>query len=220
MNVCTPFPKPGIPALGLSLVFLLFAGRCDAVTRLNEQQQSQPQQQQQNPPPPDSVNSTAPQAKDAADPSTGPLPIKRRKVWSNDDVVGLRTPADNYQVEKEEKQAAEAAAAAKEAATRAAAKSDKQLPLNIKLPDTVEETRKMIKDTEDDIVEGTLILDKMRKELESAPEEQQPDKQRQIDRLSANLEVSRRNLRALQDHLQVLSPKPEAGNPPPPPPSF
>ena len=57
----------------------------------------------------------------------------------------LRTPADNYQVEKEAKEAAEAEAAAKEAAHKAAGKSEKEPPLDIKLPATLEETEKMLK---------------------------------------------------------------------------
>ena len=145
------------------------------------------------------------------------LPLKRRKVWTNDEVVSLRTPADDYQVEKEAKEAADAKAAAKEAAIRAALKSEKEPPPDIKLPATPEETEKMLKDTQDDIQEEMVILDKLRKELLDAPTEQQVDKQNEIDRLTASLRPLRRDAKALQDHLQTLRGKSQAENLPPPP---
>jgi hypothetical protein len=208
------FRKFGILFFALSATLSWFQRRCDAAVQQSGEQQSQQQQQQSPPPPP--TNSSAP-----APPANPDQPaVKQKKVWTNDDVVGLRTPADTYQVEKEQKEAADAAAAAKEAAIRAAAKSDKEITPDVKLPATAEETQTMIKDTEGEIAEGTVVLDKMRTELQNASEEQKTDKQKQIDRVTANVEKQRTNLKALQDHLQALNQKREADAQTPPPPSL
>jgi hypothetical protein len=213
MSLRKPSRKLGITAFAVCLAVPVFCGRCDA---FGVQQTDQSQSQSQQPPPP----APAPAPPQDSQPSAAPTPtteqpaVKKRKVWTNDEVITLRTPADQYQVDKEEKEAAEAAAAAKEAAIRAAAKSEKQPPLNFKLPGTAEETEKMLKDTQDDMLEVTVVRDKMVKELPDFPEEQQPAKQKEIDRLTEILVNLRKNSRALQDHLQTFKPKPEAVNPP------
>jgi hypothetical protein len=129
-------------------------------------------------------------------------------------VVVLRTPADSYQVEKEAKEAAEAEAAAKVAAHKAAGKSEMEPPLDIKLPATSEETKKMLKSALDDIQEETVVLNKLQKELLDAPTEQRAEKQKEIDRLTASLETLRRDVKALQDHLLTFHEKSQGENPP------
>jgi hypothetical protein len=194
--------------LGIALVFAQMA--CDASPiRLQEQRQSQSQQPPPSPTP-------APSAQPASDPvpAIGQLPVKRRKVWTNDDVVTLRSPADNYEIEEEAKKAADAAAAAKEAAIRAAVRTEKTPPLDIKLPATVEETEKMLKDTQGEIEEETVVLNKMQKDLADTPAAEQAQKQKDIDRLTSLLAASQRDLKALQDHLQTLRPKHHEENPP------
>jgi uncharacterized coiled-coil protein SlyX len=219
-----PFARVGIFTLVLSAAFLLVPWNCDASPRhQQEQEQSQTQQQSQQPPPPPS-RTEAPSSQPASEPAPpiGELPIKRRKVWTNDDVVSLRSPADNYELETEAKKAADAAAAAKEAAIRAALKTEKQTPLDITLPATVEETEKMVNDTQSDIREETVVLDKMQKELTDTPLEEQAQKQTEIDRLNTLLGKSQRDLKALQEHLQTLREKSQQANPPvvPQPPSI
>jgi hypothetical protein len=213
-----PFRKLVVSFPALTALLLLAQIHCVASpAQLQEQQQSQ---SQQSPPPPPPPSPTPPPSSEPASepaPLIGQLPLKRRKVWTNDDVVSLRSPADNYQVEKEAKEAADAEAAAKEAAIRAAIKSEKQPPLDIKLPSTREETEKMLKDTQEDIQEETNVLDKLHKELLDTPPEQQADKQKEIDRLTADLELLRRDAKALQDHLQTFREKPPEENPPAPP---
>jgi hypothetical protein len=214
-----PFEKLGLASLVLGSQLFLVPMSCLVCATLPQEQQ-QAQSQQASPPPP--APQTPPQdGQPAAPPATatlGQLPIKRRKVWTNDEVTSLRTPADQYQAEKEQKEAADAAAAAREAAIRAAAKSGKQPPLDIKLPSTVEATEEMLKNTQDDIQETAVVLEKMRKEFLDAPEEQQPDKQKEIDHITAALGTLRRNAKALQDHLQAITPKPPPETPPPPTP--
>ncbi|MGA2095577.1 MAG: hypothetical protein ABSH39_04705 [Candidatus Acidiferrum sp.] len=214
MNLRKPSRILGIAAFAVCWAVLVFCGRCEA---FGVQQTDQSQSQSQPPPPPPAAAPAPPQD---SQPSATPAPtteqptVKKKKVWTNDEVITLRTPADQYQVDKEAKEAAEAAAAAKEAAIRAAAKSEQQPPLDFKLPDTAEETEKMLKDTQDDMLEVTVVRDKMVKELPDFPEEQQPAKQKEIDRLTETLVTLRRNSRALQDHLQTFKPKPETVNPP------
>lgn len=209
-----PFQELGVPFLALGAALLLAQLKCDASPTGQEEHQ---QSQQPPTPPPSPILPPSSQPASEPAPLVDQLPLKRRKVWTNDEVVSLRTPADDYQVEKEAKEAADAKAAAKEAAIRAALKSEKEPPPDIKLPATPEETEKMLKDTQDDIQEEMVILDKLRKELLDAPTEQQVDKQNEIDRLTASLRPLRRDAKALQDHLQTLRGKSQAENLPPPP---
>jgi len=215
-----PFQKLGAFSLALGAAFLLAQENCGAASA---RQQGQQQSQSQQPPPPPSTT-PPPSAQPAPDPAAqiGPLPLKRRKVWTNDDVVVLRTPTDDYLAEKDAKAEADKQAAVKEAAIRAAVKSEGQPPLDIKLPPTREQTEKMVNDTQAEIQEETQVLAKLQKELLEAPAEQQDHKQKEIDRLTVALETSHRNLKALQGHLQTFSEKPPEENPaaPPQPPAL
>jgi hypothetical protein len=208
MNLNKPFQKLVASSFALSAVLLLAQLKCAAFpSQLQEQEQSQSQQQ---PPPPSPTS--PPTAQPASDPALaiGSLPVKRRKVWTNDDVVMLRTPTDDYLAEKEAKQAADAEAAAKEAARKADTKSANEPPLDIKLPDSPEETEKMLKSTLADIQEETVVVERLHKELLESPTEQQEAKQSEIDRLTQRLEVQARDVRALQEHLATLRGKPQA----------
>jgi hypothetical protein len=218
-----PFEKLGGLSLALSAVLFLAEMKCQAT--LARQQGEQQSQSQQPPPPPPPPSPTPPPSSQPASeqaPLIEQLPLKRRKVWTNDDVVTLRSPADNYVAEKEAQEAADAQAAAKEAAIRAAIKSEKPEPRDIKLPATPEETEKILKSAQDDIQEETVVLDKLHKELLDAPKEQREGKQKEIDHLTASIEVLRREAQALQDHLQTLRRNVPEKNPPasPEPPSL
>jgi hypothetical protein len=207
MNHNKPFRKLSAPFLALAAALLLAQLICDASP-------ARRQEQQQSPPP--ASPTPRPSAKPASEPMppVGELPVKRRKVWTNDDVVTLRTPADNYEIAKEAEESADAAAAKKEAAIRAALKSEKQPPPDIKLPPTAEETKQMIKNTQSDIHEETVVLQKLHQELLAAPASEQPQKQKDIDGLSALIDKSQRDLKALQDHLQTFAEKHQTENPP------
>jgi hypothetical protein len=213
MNPNKPCRKLGVSSLVLGVALLSGQWECDAFAA-PQQEQQQSQSQQPPPPPSPTVPLSSQPAVSDPKPPIGELPVKRRKVWTNDEVVVLRTPADDYQVEKEAKGAAEADAATKEAARKAAAKPEKEPPLDIKLPATPEETQKMLKSTQDDIQEETIILNKLLKDLLDAPPEEQAEKQKEINRLTASLETLRRNVKALQDHLQSFSEKPQGETPP------
>jgi hypothetical protein len=216
MNASKPFRKPGAALLVLGIAFLLTEMKCMAWL-LFQQEQQQSQSQQQAPPPlsPTPVPSSQP-APDRA-PAVGALPVKRRKVWTNDEVVELRSPADNYQVEKDAKEAA-----AKETALQAAAKPGKQPTLDPKLPATAEETEKKLKETQMYIRVEKDALDKLNKDLPDTPTDQQAQKLEEIDRVNRLLDTSQKDLKALQEHLQTFHEKPQGEAPPaapqPPPP--
>jgi len=210
MNPHKPVQKLGVSSLVLFAAFFFSQIKCNASTaRQQEQQQSQSQQQ----PPPSPTPPHNSQASSQQIPAAEQPAAKQRKVWTNDDIVLLRTPADIYLLEKEAREAAEAEAAAKETANKEAAVSGKEPPLDIKLPATPEETEKMLKDMQDDIQEETVAVDKLRKELLDTPAEQQSEKQKESDRLTGNLEILQRDVKALQDHLQTLRGKPQEQNP-------
>lgn len=206
MNSTKAYQRLGASSFALGAALFLLHMKCNAAPR-QDQQQSQSQQQ----PPPPSQNSQS--ASQQTSPPDQPAP-KQKKVWTEEDVILLRTPADNYQVEKEARDAANAKTAAKEAAARASAKPGSEPPLNIKLPSTPEETEKMLKSAQDDIQEETLILNNLYKELLDAPTEQQAEKQKEIDRQTKIMETLRKDVKALQDHLQTFSGKPQDENPP------
>ncbi len=190
----------------------LVAPRCFVVSasQLQEQQQSQ----QTPPPPPAPPQNSQPASQQT--PQIDQLPVKRRKVWTNDDVVSLRTPTDNYLVEKEAREAAEAEAAAKSAAQP---KSIVEAPAEIKLPTSIEETQLLIKNKEQDITDAQTSLVSLNAELATVPEEQKKAKQKEIEIVAAELDRARNELKVLQSHLVELH-KPPASQPPaaPPPP--
>ena len=179
-------------------------------------QQVQQQSESQQPPPPAPAQNSQPAVAQTS-PNSQP-PANPHRVWTNDDVVLLRTPADNYQAEKEAREALEAAAAAKLAAQP---KPAKEVPPEIKLPVSVEQTRLLIKNKEQDVSDDQASLLSLNAELLGVSEEQKKAKQREIEIVAAELDRARNELKALQDHLVELhkptaSEKPAA--PPPPPP--
>lgn len=150
-----------------------------------------------------------------------PLPdlslIKRRKIWTNDEVISLRTPADEYLAEKESRESARAKAAAKSATQP---KATIEAPPEVKFPTTIEETQLLIKNKEQDISDDQASLIGLNTELANASDEQKKAKQREIEIVAAELDRARNELKALQDHLVDLH-KPPAGKSPAelPPPS-
>lgn len=200
--------------LGISslvLCALVLTGSGLRIVSSHQQQSQQPSSAPSPTPPPSAQPASGPV------PPVGELPVKRRKVWTNDDVIETRTPADNYQIEKEAKEAAEAAAklAPKPKAT-------KEAPLQVQLPTSVEETQLLIKNAEQDISDEQASLASLHEELATVPEEQKKAKQKEIDIVTTELDRGRNQLKVLQDHLQALREKSPTENPPaaPPPPSI
>lgn len=166
---------------------LLHPALCPAFAgRLQERESSQ-----QQPPPPQQPPQEEPQPA-----------AKAKKVWTNEDVISLRTPADIYQAEKEAQEAAAARAAAKEAEE---AKVRKEADPAIKLPATVEETTKLIKAKEDQIDDEQNALERLVKDLPNTPEDQKAAMQKEVDRVAGDLPKVRSELKVLQTHLEKLT---------------
>lgn len=231
MGVASTFHRHSRLAHVFGTLFLLAQTICVASAQQQDQQQSQTQSQSQSQSPSESRSQQQPPT--AASPTQNPATptdpsqqaepaAKKHKVWTNDDAIESRTPADNYQFEKEAQEAADKEAAAKKAAAKAAAKSEKEPPLDIKLPATQEETETMLKDTQGQIDEETKLRDRLQNEYSNTPLDQQPQKQQEIDRANRIISNSQRDLKALQDHLLALREKSQPENPsvPAPPPSF
>jgi hypothetical protein len=211
MNLHFPFRKFSISFLTLSVTISLapwanFSGISQTQRQQSSQtQQQSPQQQQSAQQPSNSQPSEQPEA-------------KQKKIWTNDDVIALRTPADLYSLQKEAQEAAAAEAAAEEAAK--AKLADGAGPAET-LPTTAEETRKLIAAKESQIGDDQQALDRYTAELPDEPAERKDRMQEEINRITADLPKERSQLRILQDHLEELTKKQlnEAPVPPPAPPS-
>jgi len=169
------------------------------------QMQQQPAQQQQSAQPP--KNSQPSQQREA----------KQKKVWTNDDLVSLRTPADVYLAEKEAQQAAAAEAAAEGAAK---AKLPEEGGAAEKLPSSAEETQKLIAAKESQIAGDQQALDRYTAELPTEPAERKDRMQEEIKRITGSLPKERRELQMLQEHLEELNKAQLNGATAPPPPSL
>jgi len=204
MNTYSPLQRFGISNLLLgAALFLVPLAHPSLLGRLQQQQSSQTQPPQ----------SSHPQQSSPPEQPTS----KPKKVWTNEDVISLRTPADAYQAEREAQVAAKAAAVAKEAAQ---AKLIKEAGLTIKLPATAEETQRMIKTKEGEISDEQSGIERMNNELPSTPADQKAAVQKEIDRVTADLQKDRVELEVLQNHLQKLNKTPaNQSSPEPLPPS-
>jgi hypothetical protein len=193
MNFCILFRRLDILFItaGIALFFFGSAQPTDAGW-LQEQQTSPAQQQasrpQQNPQP--------------APPVQDPSAPKPKKVWSNDDVVSLRTPADIYQAEKEAQEAADAETAAKKSEL---AKHIKDDGLTIKLPSTPEETQTSIKDKEERIKDLRERLDRSNQDLPEAEGSKKVAIQLQIESLSSDLTKTQLEVKVLRNHLEEFA---------------
>jgi hypothetical protein len=135
------------------------------------------------------------------------LPLtKTKKVWTNDDVESARSPIDQYLLDKEAREAADAAQAAADAI------ASERAVAGIKMPARVEETKRAIDDTTQDINDQNDALDRLNKELGSAPDEQKAGIQREIDRHTTGVHTSQQELKALQEHLKQLNSKSPGAN--------
>jgi chromosome segregation ATPase len=125
----------------------------------------------------------------------------RRARVSNDELEFSRSPIDQYLLDKEAREAANAAQAAADAIA-----SEKAMA-GLKMPATAEETRRAIDDAQQDIDDQNDALSRLNKELDSAPAEQKAGIQREIDRHTTGVQTSQQDLKALQDHLKQLNSK-------------
>jgi hypothetical protein len=210
------FTKPGIVSAVLGVLLVLTQSNCAVSAGERQEEQWKEQAQQPPPPPPAPAQNSQPGAQQAS--QVDQSAAKQRKIWTNEDLVLLRTPADIYLLEKEEREAAEAEAAAKLAAEQ---ESHQGAPLEFKLPATMEETQQMIKDKEAEISDTRAKHTTLTTEMQTVTDEQREAKQTEINIVAAQMELARNELKALQDHLVELQklPASEAPATPQPPPS-
>lgn len=205
-----------ISSLTLCALALAALGSCAASSKQQPSQQLPPPSSSTPPP------SSHPASSEPV-PSIGELPVKRRKVWTNDDVVTLRTPADSYLLEKEEEDALKAQEAMKaEAPTDVGAKADslKDADWHRQLPSSIGETQLLIKNKEQDISDDEATLDGLKAELATAPEERLKAKQKEIEIVTDELDRAKNELKVLEDHLAELGKPPASVTAAPPPSSF
>ena len=191
MNARIPLRRLDVLFVTVTFAFFSLAlSQSSYAGRPQEQQSSQSQ-------PPASQAQQNPQPAPPPDPSTP----KPKKVWTNDDVVSLRSPADNYQAEKEAQRAAGAEAAGKKAEL---AKQIKEAGLTVKLPSTREETQGLIKAKEEQIRDIQDGLSRLSHDLPNAPPEQQAKIQKQIEAFTVDSQKAQLELKVLQGHLDSL----------------
>jgi hypothetical protein len=162
----------------------------------------------QDPQPPPPATAQEPPTPPPVAAQESQLPVtshaKVKKVLTNDDLESSRTPMDQYLVEKEAQEAAAQAAADELASQQALA--------GIKMPATVEETRRAMRDAHQDIDDEKDAIDRLNKELETAPDVQKAGIQREIDRHTTGVQTSEQELKALRDHLRQLNGKSQGEN--------
>ena len=192
--------------VGVALFFVV-SSQSECAERRKEQQTPQSQQQTSEPQQQASQPQKTPETPAQPQAASGSKP---KKVWSNDDVVSLRTPADVYLVEKEAQEAADAKEAVKKADL---ARQMKEAGLTIKLPSTSEETQRLIEDKEAQIRDWQAWLDRLNHDLPDAPEQQKEAIQKQRDALTSDLQKDQLELKVLRDHLHDLPTTTTAGPP-------
>jgi ATP-dependent Lon protease len=132
-----------------------------------------------------------------------PSTTRKIKIWTNDDLIATRTPADIYIFEKEARAAANEVAAFKTVTSCFAFNQPEG---------TIEETQKAIQDTLQSVRDSEDAVAQARNALADAPETLKARNQMELDRRTTELENSREQLRVLQEHLQQLGRLPAVDN--------
>jgi hypothetical protein len=189
-------------ALSIAVVAFLFLATSQHALATGRQAQ----QTSQAPPQASEPQKTPQPSSQPPDPSAP----KQKKVWTNDDMPTLRTPADTYVEEKEAQEAAAAEAASKRAELE---KQIKQAGLTIDLPPTAGETQRLIKSKQERVQELKDHLMVLTQSLPDAPEDLKAANQKQIEEFTGESQRLQMEIKVLQDHLQSLAKTP-ASEPP------
>lgn len=161
-------------------------------------------------------------AQQAPPTKTEPAKPKAKRVWTNDDVTTLRQPSDVYEEEKRKKADEEAAKAKEKAAAGStaadAAKQKPESPEEAFLPKTVEEAEKLVAAKQYEIGQQYEAIDLVKKEqAQATTDASRAAFQKRIDELTANLEESVAEMKAVDARLKELKAKPPAPPKPAPP---
>jgi hypothetical protein len=130
----------------------------------------------------DSQNTKSPEAT-AKNSSSAP---KKHRVWTDDEVSTLRTPADDYVEQKQAAEAATASAAAAAEMAKSKSKSEKVVsgPPRLTNPKSPEDADRMIAWENRDVDAQQEYVDKLRTQLEqAAPEERERLEQKLTQRI-------------------------------------
>jgi chromosome segregation ATPase len=156
-----------------------------------------------------------------------PAPQKPRKIWTDDDITSLRSPAEIYTAQKEA-QAVEAARLAKQqaAAEKQAAAAKPAKPAGpspaLSNPKDLDAADKMIAWEDRDIEALQESIDSLRKQIDEAPAEDKERLQKLLDQNIQMLEETRKERQALVDkkkEFEKPAPAANSATPAPPPPS-
>ena len=132
-------------------------------------------------------------------PSLGP------KVWTNEDLVELRTPPDIYLDEEIRlRQEAEAGAAV------ASSTDAKHSLLPVETPKTIEEADRFIADKYDEIDSQETSIKAVKEKLDHAGPEEVEHLQTSMKQLTTDLEATKRELKALLLIRRELTKNPSA----------
>jgi hypothetical protein len=165
----------------------------------------------------DAAQESAPSAQAANQRKPAPTP---RKVWTDDDVTSLRSPADIHVREKEE-QAAEAAV--RQTATAKPAADPKPTrpggPPALSNPKTLEDADKMIAWENRDVEAQQEFVDRLQKEINEAPADQKERLQKLLQeraQILADLRKEQQKLVAQRKELEKKAADNIAAAAPPP----
>ncbi|HWQ03144.1 MAG TPA: hypothetical protein VNL38_01570 [Candidatus Nitrosotenuis sp.] len=145
---------------------------------------------------------------------------KAKKVWTNDDLIELRRPADKYEDAKEKaekiaraQEALEKEKAGQKPAAPAAPAAEKEKSPDDWLPKTVEECEKLIAAKKEEIENQKKRIENTRMILDAATTENAREVlQKRLAEEQANLKEAEEELELLEAHLEKLNatpPKPE-----------
>jgi hypothetical protein len=139
-------------------------------------------------------------------------PAKSHKTWTDDDVKSLRTPGDNYVLEKESQAAAARTQAEAEQATKqsAAEPANQRGKHGLANPKSLDEADRMIAWEQRDLDAQQEAVDRTRKELAEAAPEEKAHKQKVLEQYLENVENVRREKQALLKQKGELEKKAKA----------
>jgi hypothetical protein len=158
----------------------------------------------------DSPDAKSPQATVKDSSST-----KKHRVWTDDEVSTLRTPADNYVDQKQAAEAANAAAAAAEHA-KSKPKSDKPVggPSRLSNPKSPDDADRMIAWENRDVDAQQEFVDKLRTELQQATPEDRDRLEKNLAQRIQILEEIKKERDALAAQKKELEKKASSGTKP------
>lgn len=156
-----------------------------------------------------------------------PAPQKQKKdrpkrVWTDDDLKGLRKPWDEH-AEQKAKAEAEAAAAKAAPPEEAGSKAEAQTPEPAEVPDfdppkTREEAEQRLKEKREEIANQRAAIQDVRDEYFNAGNDQIREELRlRIEKMTRDLEAAEAALVLLEKSVEEFRKKEEAPKPPPSP---